>query len=227
MPLGQSNGHYRGYYVGKFQHSLSPQIWSHSIKMDLIRLREQTSSDHAATEESVPLMSDNLTRAEYVDLLQRFYRVVSAWDDWVDTHAPQDLLPLLAGRRRATLLQDDLRCLGSQAAPDGASGLHMQNSSVTGDLRSVFLGRLYVMEGSTLGGQYIARHVEQALGLAAGEGNSYFNGYGEATGQRWREVRTVLQALPDSEAETVIASAKEMFLIFGEAMQQARLIASQ
>ena len=147
--------------------------------------------------------------------------MVSAWDRWVDAHAPQDLLPLLAGRRRSTLLQHDLEALGS-AVPSGEDALPqsvMESSAVTGDPRSMFLGRMYVMEGSTLGGQYIARHAEETLGLVSGEGNSYFRGYGEATGERWREFRAVLHTLPESEAVTVVASVKEMFAIFRESME--------
>ena len=98
----------------------------------------------------------------------------------------------------------------------------MEASAISGDPRSIFLGRMYVMEGSTLGGQYIARHVEETLGIRPGEGNSYFRGYGDATGERWREFREVLKALPDTETDTVIASAREMFAIFGEAMRAPR-----
>ncbi len=188
--------------------------------MNLIRLREQTAGEHSQTEDTVPLMSPTLTRAEYVATLRRFHRVVSAWDRWVDAHAPQDLLPLLAGRRRSTLLQQDLQAMGAKPGEETLPQTNMESSAVIGDPRSIFLGRMYVMEGSTLGGQYIARHVEETLGLAGGEGNSYFRGYGEATGERWREFRAVLQTLPESEAETVIASAKDMFAIFGEAMQE-------
>ena len=189
--------------------------------MDLIRLREQTAGNHAATEDTVPLMSATLTRAEYVATLKRFLRVVSAWDRWVDAYAPQDLLPLLAGRRRATLLERDLEAMGVPATAygDALPATLMDGSEVPGDPRSIFLGRMYVMEGSTLGGQYIARHAEETLGILSGEGNSYFRGYGEATGDRWREFRAVLQALPETETETVIASAKEMFTVFGKAMQ--------
>ena len=194
--------------------------------MDLTQLRKQTAGDHAATEDAVPLMNPGLTRAGYVDMLKRFYRVVSAWDRWVDAHAPQDLLPLLQGRRRATLLASDLEAMGSpltegtEVYPPFVLG----DSCTAGDVRSVFLGRLYVMEGSTLGGQYIAQHAEETLGLASGAGDSYFRGYGEATGDRWREVRTVLQALPDTELDTVVASAREMFTLFGAAMREAQQV---
>ena len=192
--------------------------------MDPIRLREQTAGEHAATEDTVPLMSPTLTREEYIVLLGRLYRVVSAWDRWVDANAPPDLLPLLRGRRRATLLAQDLRAMGASipTSDNALSEGRMEASDVPSDPRSIFLGRMYVMEGSTLGGQYIARHVEETLGIRPGEGNSYFRGYGDATGERWREFREVLKALPDTETDTVIASAREMFAIFGEAMRAPR-----
>lgn len=187
--------------------------------MDLNRLRQETAAEHAGTEDSVPLTSATLTRAEYVEMLRRFYRVVSAWDHWADAHVPHDLLPLLRGRRRATLLEADLHALGAAVPTDSAHLVQRMNDTVPGDARSVFLGRMYVMEGSTLGGQYIARHVEERLGLAHGQGNAYFLGYGDATGQRWREFKAVLAQAPDAEADTVIRSAKDLFAIFGEAMR--------
>ena len=187
--------------------------------MNLQRLREQTAAEHTSTEDSVPLMGASLTREEYVLNLQRFYRVVGAWDRWVDANAPEDLLPLLHGRRRATLLLHDLQAMEA-AVPAALPSLpKLEHSEVEGDARSVFLGRMYVMEGSTLGGQYLARHAEETLGLASGEGTAYFRGYGEATGERWREFRAVLQQLPEQQEATVTAAAKEMFKIFREAMR--------
>ena len=186
--------------------------------MDLIRLREQTAGEHAQTEDTVPLMSPALTREQYRSALGRFYGVVSAWDRWVDANAPPDLLPLLTGRRRATLLLHDLQSMGSPSPEESRSGNRMETPAVAGAPRSIFLGRMYVMEGSTLGGQYLAKHAEETLGLEGGQGTAYFRGYGEATGERWREFRAVLQDLPEAEAETVIASAREMFAIFREAM---------
>jgi heme oxygenase (biliverdin-IX-beta and delta-forming) len=185
--------------------------------MDLKRLRQETATQHAATEETVPLMRDTLTRTEYAECLRRFYSVVHAWDTWCDAHAPVDLLPLLKGRRRADLLVNDLLYFG-EPVPSVTSWDRMQQT-VSGDPRSVFLGRMYVMEGSTLGGHYIAKHVEERLGLTLGEGDSFFVGYGDATAARWQEFRAVLVEVPDAEADTVIDSAKEMFEIFEEAMK--------
>ena len=189
--------------------------------MDTLRLRQATAADHAGTEDAVPLMSPTLTRSEYVDMLRRFYRIVRAWDAWADAHAPEDLRAMVAVRRRASLLADDLQTMGERAAPaeDDVPHGRMAATAVDGDSRAVFLGRMYVMEGSTLGGQLLARHVEVQLGLEPGHGDSYFAGYGDHTGQRWREFKALLEALPESEADTVIASAKNMFALFGESMR--------
>jgi heme oxygenase len=188
--------------------------------MDLTRLRKETASKHSSTEETVPLMKPSLTRVEYADVLRCFFSAVSAWDRWADVHVPADLVPLLAGRRRADLLADDLLALGEAIPqPPEAALRRMEESTVPGDPRSVFLGRMYVMEGSTLGGQYIAKHVEETLGLQRGHGNSYFVGYGDDTAVRWQQFRAVLSAVSDSETETVIASAKNMFSLFGECMR--------
>lgn len=188
--------------------------------MDTARLRQATQDEHAATEATVPLMQPALDRAQYVQVLRGFYRIVRAWDVWAQQHAPADLQALLADRRQSSLLAADLRALGAHEPPSEEYVLHeaMAHTAVPGHPRSVFLGRMYVMEGSTLGGQLLARHVEAQLGLTPGEGNSYFRGYGEHTGERWREFRAILQALPDSETDTVIASAKNMFQLFGQAM---------
>lgn len=191
--------------------------------MDTLRLRQATASDHAGTEDSVPLMSSTLTREQYVDVLRRFYRIVRAWDSWADANAPEDLRNLVAERRRASLLADDLKIMGEAAEPaeDDVPHGSMAASAVPGDARAVFLGRMYVMEGSTLGGQLLARHVEQQLGLEPGLGDSYFAGYGDHTGQRWREFKALLEALPEANADTVIASAKNMFSLFGESMRSS------
>ena len=193
--------------------------------MDTLRLRQATAADHAGTEDSVPLMSPTLTREQYVDALRRFYRIIRAWDAWADAHAPEDLRAMVAERRRASLLADDLLTMGEAAAPaeDDVPHARMEATAVPGDPRAVFLGRMYVMEGSTLGGQLLARHVEQQLGLEPGRGDSYFAGYGDHTGRRWREFKALLEALPDTDTDTVIASARNMFNLFGESMRTSTM----
>ena len=77
------------------------------------------------------------------------------------------------------------------------------------------------MEGSTLGGQTIARHVERVLELNAGQGDSYFRGHGENTGRMWKEFCQVQQTrVPDRETGAVVEAAKAMFQVFGSWMRR-------
>jgi heme oxygenase len=84
-----------------------------------------------------------------------------------------------------------------------------------------FFGAMYVMEGSTLGGQLIARHVEVALHLSEGQGSSYFRGHGSQTGPLWKEFCEMLKLrIPDEQTDAVVVSAKAMFSTFGIWMQR-------
>jgi heme oxygenase len=85
-----------------------------------------------------------------------------------------------------------------------------------------FFGTMYVMEGSTLGGQIIARHVEKVLHLRGGQGNSYFRGHGNRTGPLWKEFCAMLQLrIPDEQTDAVVISAKAMFSTFGSWMTKS------
>ena len=183
--------------------------------MDLQILRRETAADHVAVEGSVPLMHDTLDKAQYISCLQRIYGVVAAWEEVAPRIAPTWLQPTLAARQRKPLLELDLAWFGETA--------HDESRPTLPDFGSVpsLLGAMYVMEGSTLGGQFIARHVESKLHLSDGNGNAYFRGYGQQTGPMWKEFCEILKTtVPDVDTPLVISSAKAMFAVFGAWMQQ-------
>lgn len=187
--------------------------------MDLERLRRETRAEHDATEEVMPLMSAALTLPQYVGVLQRLQQVVCGWEQWAQDHVPADLADLVRSRRRGSLLDQDLewaRSAGSSVsglAPPTLPALHLEPQS-----RASFLGAMYVMEGSTLGGQYIARHLESVLNLHPGFGDAYFRGYGNHTGEMWRSFKAILTEVPEPDTETVITAAIAMYRWFRQAM---------
>ncbi len=182
--------------------------------MDMQRLRFETAADHLAVEGALPLMNVGLDRAKYAACLSRIYGVVAAWEERAAAVAPDWMQTMLAARRRAGLLQQDLEWFGVAGQDAGGPTLPEMN-----DLPSL-LGTMYVMEGSTLGGQLIARHVEAALDLSEGEGDAYFRGHGKDTGSMWKEFCEVLSnRVPDSDGDAVVLSAKEMFAVFGAWVQ--------
>jgi heme oxygenase len=177
--------------------------------MDLDRLRLETTPDHASVEQSVPLMDKGLTRATYVSCLKKLHGLIAAWEEWAALNAPVGLQPFLATRRRLQLLQLDLKWFGADCGDERPTLPEMPDTAAV-------LGAMYVMEGSTLGGQLIARHVEQVLGLMPGRGNAYFRGHQERTGNLWKELCELLRTnVPDSETDAAIVGARAMFRAFG------------
>jgi heme oxygenase len=75
------------------------------------------------------------------------------------------------------------------------------------------LGCLYVIEGATLGGQIITRHLLANLGLTAQAGVAFFAGYGAETGPRWQAFGAMLRggAQRWGGEEEIVASANTTF----------------
>jgi heme oxygenase len=77
-----------------------------------------------------------------------------------------------------------------------------------------FIGALYVVEGSTLGGIQLARALEPLV--RSGEGRSFFLGYGDRHGAMWRSFLKILEECASSEAagDAVIEGAIRTFADF-------------
>jgi heme oxygenase len=190
------------------------RLLSEDGDMNLEQLRRETLPDHNAVEQSVPLMDEELDVDTYVSSLLKLHGIIAAWEEWAAPNAPGWIQPLLAARRREQLLTLDLTWFGADASA-GARPALTEIRDAAG-----LLGAMYVMEGSTLGGQLIARHVERVLKLTAGQGSAYFRGHKEQTGKLWKELCDVLQTkVPDSETDAVIAGAKAMFGVYGSWMR--------
>lgn len=177
--------------------------------LDIQRLRQETEADHRAVEGAVPLMHEGLSTAQYIQCIRQIHGVVAAWEERAAEVVPLWLRPAILARQRKQLLERDLAWFSAEK-DDRRSALPEMN-----DLPS-FFGTMYVMEGSTLGGQFIARHVEKVLHLNEGQGSSYFRGHGSQTGPMWKEFCEMLRLrILDDQTDAVVLSAKAMFRTFG------------
>lgn len=183
--------------------------------MDMQKLKRETEASHRAIEGTSSLMSQDLDEAEYIRCLHNMYGVVAAWEERSVQFAPAWLQATLASRERKGFLERDL-------ARFGVLELDISRPTLP-DLKQLpdLLGAMYVMEGSTLGGQLIARHVETVLHLSEGRGYSYFLGHGDQTGPMWKEFCELLKLrVLDDETDTVIDGANAMFDTVGQWMQR-------
>ena len=187
--------------------------------LDIQRLRRETEADHRAVEGALPLMHPELDTVQYIRCLRNLYGLVAGWEGRAFEIAPEWIRPMLAERQRKRLLELDLAWFGASPKGDRHPALPPMN-----DLPSL-LGTMYVMEGSTLGGQLIARHVEKTLHLTEGQGDAFFRGHGDRTGPMWQEFCGMLNMqVSDDRTDTVVMAAKAMFSTFGDWMREESVI---
>lgn len=177
---------------------------------DVLRLlRTGTAAEHEDVERTLDLLDPSLTRhrlAQVLDAMHGFWRAAEAGlDDWA-ARCPTDAERVdWARRRRTSLFASDLRELGVPAS--GAAPLL---PAVGGTDEA--LGRMYVLEGSTLGGVFIDRHLA-ALPELAGVTVRSFSPYGSETGAMWAAFRRTTRARVSAggDAATMLASARTTF----------------
>jgi heme oxygenase len=176
----------------------------------LSRLRTETRDQHDAIEQTLLLMEDDLTLAGYRRRLEQFYGFYKPVEERIlDSHGPIAAWLPLQQRRKTPLLEADLKALRQQEA----AGLPVCTNLPQLISAAECFGCLYVLEGASLGGVIISRHVEQKLGVAPASGGKFFYGYGEQTGVMWQQFRVAITAfsLESDEQDTVVASARATF----------------
>ncbi|WP_205082726.1 biliverdin-producing heme oxygenase [Paracraurococcus ruber] len=180
------------------------------------RLRAETQDLHDRIETNprfARLMAPDLGLAEYRGLVAAL----------LGHHAAAEAAVALAGgllpraldldRRltRSRLLAEDLRALGlaedAIAALPRCPGYSLRSAEAA-------WGTLYVLEGSALGGQLIARHLAAVLGLSPAHGCAGMVPHGGETGLLWRGFKQLLDDAARADAldpAAVVAAARHAF----------------
>jgi heme oxygenase len=194
-------------------HPLAPAVLpSHSAGDDphdlALYLRRETAEAHRDLESALDLLTRPGEAGRFVHVLERFLGFHRAWEPAVA--ARPSLTGFAASRSRIGRLEADLRALGRTCADlaglpscPSAAGLARDDA--------LALGALYVVEGSTLGGQVIARALAGQPWLPPA-GLTYFNPYGADTGARWRASKAWIAGHPAAgDAPRVAQGAREAF----------------
>ncbi len=172
----------------------SKQMGVSADELVITSLRRATRDRHVALEAILQLDSPFSPR-RYLDVLRGFELFLSTWEPRINAALDLSLRHWFATRSRRRLLQQDLARL------DGGRDEHEHASLVCN--QAVFqidvagaaatFGSMYVLEGSALGGQVIARAARATLGLGPENGVAYFNGHERHTATRWAEFRVLLE----------------------------------
>jgi heme oxygenase len=166
----------------------------------LQRLKEETQTHHHSIEHAIPVMDDALTEAEYVEILKRLYGFYRTFERAIESLPKlQEVVPDLSLRHKLELLKRDLEFYGLEDVDMEA--LPVPTAAPFKDSEFEALGALYVMEGSSLGGQLISKHLRVHLGLTADTGAAFYNAYGVNTGKMWQAFKNYLKAHVQTETQ--------------------------
>jgi heme oxygenase len=171
------------------------------------QLKESTHPSHQALEKKMVSMIRKIrTRNDYVTFLKLMYGYYSALEKRVQEYV-SDLE--IGKRRKAERLLEDISYFEATASPDVCKELPPITSHAEA------LGAMYVMEGSTMGGEIIARMIEGQAGINGPSGFSFFNGYGDDTGRMWEEFKVFLnRPFDEMEKLNLILTANRTFITF-------------
>jgi heme oxygenase len=191
------------------------------------RLKAETSDLHSHAESrnlQRAIASGEVDRTTFGTYLGQLYLVhqslESALEKNRNTHAAIDALAT-ADRMRIPDLDRDLEFYGFDrgqiAAGDAARRFSNQIREIETLDPVALLGALYVLEGSTNGGRFLARALRKSWGLD-GEGLAYFDPYGEEQPQMWAAFRRGMDeaAFDADQAEAIIEMAKSTFQAIAE-----------
>ena len=183
---------------------------------DVVRsLRQATQDLHARLEQSgvfSRLMQADVTVDDYVRALRALHRSYSTFE----FQLIQGLQRIDKGydyTARLPLLQRDLNRLGVEpAATEFAPALAPTSSTAP------TLAMLYVVEGSSLGGQLVLRQLQARLGPAVSGALAFYALDGHLAKQPWRQTQVLLRSQLSNEEDSAqtLLEARKVFELFIE-----------
>lgn len=193
----------------------------------MARLRAETRPQHDATEAipfSAAILEGSLPFASYVAQLAAYVPVHASLERAVTGKGHPALARVWEPTmRRVDLLHADLAALGmtDAALPDDARAVSRSFAAWVDETARTqpvaVLGILYVIEGSTLGGAVLRKHLAASFSLTDA-GLRYYSPYGSHPKPHWVAFSARMNELEltDAEADAVIEAACETFDRIGQ-----------
>ena len=174
----------------------------------LEELRRKTRVHHESLEQAMAEQHYFADLPAYRRLLERWYGWYEPWEMMAASQAPPKIARFLGGRWKVPMLRQDLHDLGTDSLERLPRAKVVEPAE-----QAEWIGTMYVLEGSTLGGQFIARSIEEQFDFKEGRGYSFFRSYGGQVGSMWREFREFAQRnVAEDETERAVAAADQTFL---------------
>ena len=189
------------------------------------RLRDATAPLHKQLDQQ-PLLAALLGKeqplAHYQQLLGTYYSLYHQLESSIKAYTAQQPIDFdYQTRYKADFLRQDLAYW--QITPEPFScQVTLPDISSLGQL----LGVLYVLEGSSLGANFIAQHLQQSYGYSHSSGCRFFSAYGEQTQSHWQSFISYLNSFSDQTdiATQAIETACLSFACFNQALANTQIL---
>lgn len=167
-----------------------------------------------------PLLTHEVSVAQYGNALAALHGVYTRAEKWIfDCLDQQPGAFDYSARRKLPKLEADLALLHRQPVPCGPE---ITTPFSIGSL----VGILYTIEGSTLGGQVIARLLRQYA--PPGIPMQFFSGYGELTGQNWSAFMAFADSqCPESDYVVAVSASVNLFEAIKTHLDEALTVLAQ
>jgi len=185
----------------------------------LAQLKSQTARRHQQTEDLVDIMREDFSLEDYKNLLKRFYAFYKSFEPKMFEAMRENPIDFdYENRQNTPKLFGDLESLGMSERE--ISAIQSFDALPNLDSRAKIFGALYVIEGSTLGGQVISRHLKQKFGFDESNGSAFFSGYGKETGKMWTAFRDAITTFSEGDInrEEITGAANETFDKIGKCL---------
>ena len=191
------------------------------------RLKAETSDLHSHAESRAlqrAIASGEVNRTTFSAYLGQLYQVHQSLESALENN--REVHPAIgalatADRMRIPDLDRDLEFYGFDhgriAVGDAARRFSDQIREIEKLDPVALLGALYVLEGSTNGGRFLARTLRKSWNLD-GEGLAYFDPYGDEQPQMWAAFRREMEeaTFEADQEEAIIEMAKSTFQAIAE-----------
>lgn len=183
------------------------------------KLKENTKTAHQELEKIlVQIIKSIHTTDEYLEILVNFYQFFTPLERAILFRLGNDLDDI-AKRRKTEWIIEDLKYFHSSQPP---VPLYHNIPIINDNLQAI--GALYVIEGSTLGGQFICKMISQKLEISSSQGFRFFSAYGEDTHKMWENFKkfTNSKNLIQEEEQKVIDAANMTFNLFKQSLSRIK-----
>lgn len=165
--------------------------------MILAKIREKTLNFHDDfTSWAANILNGTISLEQYKFVLKTFYGFYYPLEEKIYSLEDVNNLELsLEKRRKTRLLVKDMKALGITEAEIDSISLCEKLPTLNSAAQA--LGCMYVVEGATLGGQFIAKKLHEIFDLNKDNGCAFFNSYNEELRPLWTEFCDVLNKYAD------------------------------